>query len=374
MSALYRVILEPQSPLMISGPTMGNYRTTLDYIPGSTLRGALAQKLARGSGQAAYESIFESSEPPIFFDLLPTGVMGGKFPRRIPPTALSCKRYPGFRHDRPGESPRHGIMDSLIAGYVAQRKEQEFLPLCPTCEAELQSYKGYYAGQQDTGDYIIHQATTHVGIGRRRSTAEDSFLYTRVGLNSAIDQQDDLAFVGLALLSERAYQELNSILQTPLWIGGNRSRGMGKAQVRLSAYKPEAVKTRVQNFNAKVLDALEEHSVNVDGAYFCLDALWVPSSLYITQTSPPLNLNRGEELVYQVVRTEVQAGWHAVAGIPRRGYTVVFGTYLYRVPQLDDPLIAALETLEVSPIGTEIERGYGLVRVCDTFHDKDTVL
>ena len=131
-----RVIVEPKSPLVVgSGMDVGNVRESRSFIPGSVLRGALAQvildslgirkntgrKVKRTFLKAAEIADYEKSFKKVFLDgktarfgnLYPFPLSDNTIPVDafpIPLTAFTCKPSPGFGK-KDGE---HGVFDLLL--------------------------------------------------------------------------------------------------------------------------------------------------------------------------------------------------------------------------------------------------------------------
>jgi CRISPR-associated protein Csx10 len=88
---------------------MGNEVETLDYVPGTALRGLLADEYLRrgGAADAAFRRLF-CSDDVRFPNLYPTNVLP------VPRSAHTCKRRPGFLQDGSGDLRGHGVWDLLF--------------------------------------------------------------------------------------------------------------------------------------------------------------------------------------------------------------------------------------------------------------------
>lgn len=173
----YYLRLEVKSPVSISGHENIDGQTTpaLDYIPGATLRGALAWHWRRTKAEACND--------PNFARLLDEGLLrcGPLYPDNddsrstpglaqvLPATARTCKHQPGFRSDEVIAEERergHGVRDSLAAlveEAVLARWENAGTPAdgeinglrlfetCkyPDCESAMDRYLVYY----ETGEF-----------------------------------------------------------------------------------------------------------------------------------------------------------------------------------------------------------------------------
>ena len=121
------VIVRLLSPAQIGDEgSAAYYNTTRDYIPGSVLRGSLAQQMATACEHAADEPhdgcdfgrLFASGPAPVFEHLYPTISGGHDFPFPAPLTARSCKYHPGFLHARVMADRGHGVGDILVRQVV----------------------------------------------------------------------------------------------------------------------------------------------------------------------------------------------------------------------------------------------------------------
>jgi len=117
-----------KSPLLLSaGPSVHNLMETLEFIPGNTVRGMLAQRFLSIGGKAddpVFRRLFLSSEVRYGF-----AYINGAF--TLPLSARSCKYEGGFTQDG-----GHGVTDILIPGIEDKQ--------CRTCDRPLDYYEGFY--------------------------------------------------------------------------------------------------------------------------------------------------------------------------------------------------------------------------------------
>lgn len=166
----YYLRVKVESAFSISGHENrdGQVIPSLDYIPGSTLRGALAWHWLRAQPELKDDSHFR--------DMLDKGLLRcgplvpdnadkrvpTQFPLVIPSTARTCKHQPGFQTDAltPQGERGHGVRDSLVAlieetamhrgvlksesrpdgGKVGLASFEE----CAKCSSAMDRIKGYY--------------------------------------------------------------------------------------------------------------------------------------------------------------------------------------------------------------------------------------
>lgn len=379
-----KVILEARQPILVGATQAGNYRVGMEYIPGATIRGAVAAALLQGNHPSGYPDIFEQGTPPIFYDGIPSrpGTVGVPMP--FPMTAITCKRFPGRQRDT-HEHPQHGVYDTLISSFA---HEESPLSICPACNEPMQPHHGFYAqersGYSEHHEHLTPISTTHVGINRRRQVAEDSVLYTRVGQtakNPSVEQQGAY-FIGLAHLENAHVQALSG---HEYWIGANRSRGMGAVTMTVEPWDADQVwgslSYRIHHFDGSLRQQVQLPS---DRVYFTLDTL---TGLVISRIGPTsmhdlyqtiarlLGPSYDLKLEAHWSRYEIQGGWHAAAGLPRTNYPVVYGSFLFSAQAAanDRHLLTGLGTVETMGIGVERERGFGLIMCCDPFHLKQSM-
>jgi CRISPR-associated protein Csx10 len=255
----YRLTIKTVSPLCISvrHPVVGLATPSMDYIPGTALRGALAMELLhRGESDTSpfFNSLFKDS----------TGVWGNPYPlnriesdgpRRslpLPLSALSCKRYPGFKNDLNG----HGVRDSLI---IRLTGDGERLPRCGQheCSMLLDDFRGFYV--VDTDQYLEVSAgrrlIARTAITERCGTARSGSLYTLEALN------EDQYFSGYLDLPDQYDADIRKLLLSGalFHIGAARRRGLGEVKVvnchPVTGEFPEldqAVEDRLEDLNGKL--------------------------------------------------------------------------------------------------------------------------
>jgi len=354
---MYRVIIEPEQPLLFGKPALGNYRSSLPFVPGTNLRGAIASQLDRD----AYADLFLHQES-IFFNAYPTSSPeNDELPRYFPPSAVTCKHFPGT-----GEKD-HGVKDTFLDSFLSYVKNATFVATCPECNESARSHDGIINGGNEDGLTLLNYvSTTHVGISRKRRVAQDGFLYTRVGIVQKVEEDEkgkkdkvSLYFVGLANLPEELAEMFDNENGTILHVGANRRRGMGRIRVKIEEWTEPR---RWQNLETRCKQLTELLAPDSQEVLFTLDTLtpWVPDPF--TGSEHPLQ-GQPAELLFSNTQTELATGWHHVAGLPRRSYPSVKGTFLYRTasPEL-------VERLHQSQLGLEQDRGYGLMIVCDPYH------
>ena len=257
----YQMKITLNSPVCIAQKRgTGNVIETLDYIPGSTVRGALAMLYLQQKGkynETKKNWVLEEPEKKKFAAIFNSDNVrfGNCYPegaRVIPHTATSCKYFSEFRTGnlrRDRRLGRHGVLDTLIplAEYELIGKKQSSGKMEKTfekcqgevdgqiCEAIMDRFSGYY---KQTDSSIFKQVNSskrliaHTAIMDSLETAFPNRLYTMEVLNEkqifiGCIETDDAMLKNL-----RTLQELlgNNVLR----IGSARSRALGEIKLELS--------------------------------------------------------------------------------------------------------------------------------------------
>jgi len=154
------VKIEMASPFLVGSREMATVTETLGYLPGSVLRGVVAETLLKqwpvevrrvphpvccpDRAKCDFCQLFypEASPQPRFGNLYPTS---GDVAYPLPATARSCKHHPGFRRDDFDPDEQHGVFDILIRQYAFEKALESrkplpfvYLPVCPRCRAKAE--------------------------------------------------------------------------------------------------------------------------------------------------------------------------------------------------------------------------------------------
>jgi len=218
--------MRADSPLALSSRYfVSNEVDTLDYIPGSAFRGAIAEKLGKELGYDA----------PIFSEMFLNGrvKVGNLYPLKdgqgfpIPKSARTCKYLKGFHP--------HGVTDFLLLAveYKLTENASAFLKGCPVCEAPLAAFDGFYLR---IGKRIqpTKRLITRTAIDDRTLTAREGFLYSIETI------EEDQEFYGIldadsVLVIENGELRCGdtTILRKGeiLWVGLGKTRGFGNVEI-----------------------------------------------------------------------------------------------------------------------------------------------
>jgi CRISPR-associated Csx10 family RAMP protein len=279
--------LKALSPVAFSARRgTSNFVDTLDYVPGSALRGATAARYLREIGEASdprFQAVFVKEEAS-FGNLYPV-----RYSLRssvIPSTARSCKAFEGFRST---SDDKHGVFDTLMPAASAVLF-QDFFELdkiadCSQCGQPTHRFSGFYeeplvtSGNENRTESRIYSRVdlykrhlTHVGINRTSQSAEPGFLYAQQIISECwhdktMSEFKPQVFSGELLVSDAQAEYLQDTLierGTTLRLGESRSRGLGRMEVESIAQAESetaiTIRERMLEFNKRFADRARRSS------------------------------------------------------------------------------------------------------------------
>jgi CRISPR-associated protein Csx10 len=378
-----------QAPLGV-----GEYMFTQRHIPGSALRGALAEVfidqhgLKPGPG-SEFNRLFEGAEAIRFEPAYPATALEWGYP--FPLTAHRCKAHGGFpKLDTPqAERERyHGVFDVLVSQVVFEEQlasgSVPFIekPLCPHCWEGVEPAAGVYTWDEEEGHPGVASDVrlarhTHTAINRARSVAEDDMLFTIETMEPG------------TLLRGRVWVEPDQVDQVRQALGAIKRLGRGvtrgRGQVIVEPLpqesngsilaRIEALNELIQEERALYARLAGEAVPPPGGVYFTLDLLSPAvfgDGVAATLEPDDLNLSFDVDLVRRFVASEVVGGWWRAARLPHPTALAVQpgSVFLYRAPSdvSLESLSQGLETWQSKGMGRLRERGYGAVLPCAPFH------
>lgn len=262
-----------EAPISIALSRQATSTGTVDHVPGSTLRGALAARwiFLRGEptpgNEGDFAHLFLDEDATRFRPLWPG-------PVALPRTAAECKRYPGLPRPRAQAAvgphagdEGHGVFDLLL------RRAARCAPgdRCPrmilrgppeeSCDEPLRPVAAGRRFARETGPAagarrpfaaarVDRAQRTHVGIDRTLRTKAEGYLYSEETLlpwMRAADPRDGapvherVTLAGAVETDARGRDLVARLLaemQGLVFLGGSRTRGLG--EVRLALGEPVA--------------------------------------------------------------------------------------------------------------------------------------
>ena len=379
---------------------------TLEYVPGSVFLGGLAAAhahLCKDSNQR--DAIFFHEETS-FGNLYPSrfenerlqGELDPVYP--IPATAVSCKRFPGFRSDQKnGEQPHHGVHDTLIPWglFCLSRQNRidvlEKFTTCPytDCEHPLDRFPGFCRrSRSQLGKASVSLGLrTRTGIDRATGSAHQGILYSREFL------QPGMTFWGTFTVPDEQADRFQAFIQKAnesglLRLGNNRTRGFGRVTLAVTPASPpsieeqdiESLGQRIRNFDAKFREQAKQYDIKHPHALYLPITLTADAIVYDRLLRQRTGLDgsvlndlgiKGAERIYCNSGVRRVMGWNDLWRVPKADdIAMTMGaTFLFGLSHgLDDALLHRLHNLEGRGMGVRRREGFGRLLIASPFHEE----
>ncbi|MDR7416040.1 MAG: CRISPR-associated RAMP protein Csx10 [Armatimonadota bacterium] len=391
----YFFCLTPEKPLRTGTlKTRGDYLDTRDYLPGSVLRGALAEWLRLQGKESQIVPTVQKVRFGNFFPSVSESVWVLPFPM----TALECKLHGGFRRIPKGtqEKPGHGIRDSLLIALAYSELERQGarfpVPMLLRCTHEAAGQRcggrmervsgsGFYAALPEGWRIVkVDKALqTKVALSRHRRAAQEGMLYRVIGVRPTH------CFVGRLWTGDNAVLgELQKAVEH-VGIGALTTRGFGTARLKETEPRLDPIAERLRTFNEKLREVWRDLAALArqvgssvpdapSGTYFSVDLL-APAVLRDPQGLPTLRLHlefNGQllEPVFWATQPVFVGGFSPAWGLPKPTHlgAAMGSVYVFRVEASPDALVPFLEDLEARGVGIRTDEGLGEILVCHPFH------
>lgn len=378
----YQLRAELKSPLLVQANRQSNAPQGLDYLPGASLRGAVAGHYLRCGGDPSDEKFVKIFlEGPVSFpDLLPVN-QPDHTSRPLPMTACSCKRTSGFLKEN-----KHGVGDAL-ASLLAERLENQPLSKpfeCKKCQQEMKPFEGFWNGNPSKPEKAetVQVYQRHTGIDRHTGTVASSIFYITGGIAEARKDSNGnylpQFLSGGIYLTEDQFETLSDWFSETIFAGADRTRGMGEMAVDLKKQTPpefdleswdHAFRKKLKALTSKPLSAGLYFSIGIEGHAILLDQFLRPTF------ELPIDFSDIEP-VLRNIRQHTIRGWQSSWGLPKPEDKAVRmgGVYLYQYKGEDvDGLKNYLKQLTIQGIGLRRAEGFGRLRVCDPLHVEEVI-
>lgn len=378
----YRFSARLLAPIMVQENRQSNTPRGLPYVPGASFRGAMAATYLRTRGDSddpAFQEIF-IKEPVSFPDLLPSD-QAEQMAYPLAATACSCKRFQGFKNKN-----AHGVGDALAAMTVSGIRGRPVVKAltCHVCGQDMKSLNGFWNGNVSTpkitAPVLVYQR--HTGISRSTGTIAPSVFYTTEGIAEFRKEEDGQYHpqyvTGGAFLTGSQYDILKDWLQENLFVGADRTRGMGEIAITLEAAKPPEFD--IETWNRKFRQKVERLNGQAapEGVYFSLgfsshailvDRFLRAQNRFIPQLP-------GLETVLQVIRPHLVRGWQSSWQLPKPEDPAMAmgGVCLFKYLGNDiHALKTRLHKWNTQGIGLRRAEGFGRVHICDQLHIQEVL-
>ena len=414
---MYRIEGTMEAPVALKRDRQSDRSETVQSIPGTTLRGAIATVYLQQKGQVdeTFRSLFLNEEECRFGPLDPA-------PDIYPLTMSACKR-------RPTEHPvvdqlAYRVAQHLAHGKVASEAEARFRTCSErSCGADLKPHTGFYRnGGQGTVEVAAdaRHVAAHVGIDRATGTAADGIFYTLEALPPQFGDEAP-GLIGWVQATEQAIRVLRSVLaeeDNTIYLGHHRTRGYGRVRLVVAdepiregeegaetwAAWSDSMLRFVERARAETDGRLVPGAPRLDPQQDTLFAISLPTGAvlvdpllrYTNDLSamvpwlPPLpdparlfpvDQRTAEHVdgvgsircITAVVRQQLLRGWNAAHGLPRQDEWLVArgSVYVYwlRGPaEAREQLFEMLSSFAATGVGLRRNEGYGQVVVNDPIH------
>lgn len=388
MTAEFILTLTLRAPLALHQTRAGvQYVETLDYVPGTALRGALAKAYLaeQGSPDSTFRALFLSDQVQ-YGDLWPT--IEGKPTTLIPATVQVCKRYK-FAH---GDSLRDALFDALSSQPAAVNCK---------CGEALDRASGYLCSLNPVESLSPRsRLRVSTAIERSTGTAARELLFTQhtlIGRGKVKGREDNkrddsentvpLLFQGtLRLTNPALYHELAGLLKptSVLFLGAGRSRGLGEVEVKtcLEAPADQSLPDRWKKFN----EAAQRTGGDPDTRYFSLTLLShlalrdellrpvlsdiTPQHFGLPETVTWARYPNSEQPVL-FLNTVTFSGWNAALGLPKPDTVALArgSVLLGQCPASEEQtILTRLAKIEAEGVGERRNEGFGRVAICYPIH------
>lgn len=366
------ISLTAKSPFSISASRYtGNIQKTLDFIPGTSLRGILAKLwLETISLDNNFKEIFTSEE--VSFSNL---YIEASNP--IPMSAFSCKYYSGFLGNEYG----HGVVDILLSLSREKEKDEgiadkfqhcQFLEDRGKCLAPMKKIKGYYV--MNLSDNSLSRITVDRRLVYRTAISHVSETALENALYSLEVAEKGQTFKGEILFNEdRLFNTFTAFIKKhkSLFIGSDKSSGLGRFDIlsinESEEAKEDKMRTRIEEFNRKL-------GIKNSKIYFSItlqsDAIITDRYMRYKSFIDKEDLAIPEaEFVLGIKETRIVQGWNALTKLPREDTLAIEkgSVFVFKVGDIERAMDSLLK-LDISGIGRRRGEGFGRVTVCDTFH------
>ena len=379
-----------QSPIVPGGrKSRGQAVESVQHIRGGLLRGAVANAWLAdsetGEPDADFNTLFLSDAAAIFRNCYPATNV-------LPATALGCKDFSGFL--TPDDKEKHGIFDTLLERFVAEKAGWLYNPSCPHCEdkGRVEAQSGFYA--KHNGVYkkktLNTRLITRVAINRQRKVAADELLYHLNAidhLSSDDKKSKNVNLYGSARIPSALVSKVADTLQKRVErLGAGISRGLGRVNVNLKNQDDTAtLEKRICDFNTALQKIWNAYSrlpnVNIgtfEGTYFSIalqsDAVlvenWQSSMILTAQMLQEMTGCTAEvKFIRSFASYDYTSGWNAAWGLPKETDLVarIGSVFVFHTPNIDKWL-PKLQILENIGIGNRREEGFGQITICNPFH------
>ncbi len=353
----YPITITLETPAAFSdAPAMGNETGTLEYIPGSALRGMLANLYLAGKKEdAAFRRLFV--EGGIQF-----GNLHPEQGRRLPLSAYSCKRHAGFLKDPSFMGPSHRVVDRLWEDFLPEPPQH-----CADCQQPLtQLERTFYTGRdalESVSPTLTSRMSTAV-VGSSGSARQGS-------LHSQQELAAQQTFSGYLVCSQADLAALQGALGAQEFQGylGRKRSGLVKVSLQQKG----------KNWDEHLVVSSPKYPGKAFAALTCtsdlilVDELLRPVTSLTTEnlavlSSPPARV----QIVKAFAASRTVAGWLGIGKIFKENDLAITAgsTFLLQFGENDRQVVLEwMQRLAVQGLGLRRSEGFGQVTFSEPLHD-----
>lgn len=377
----YRVWLKAEAPLVITvNRAAGNQLETLQWIPGTTWRGALAQSVIAGL-KAGAEPHRDADFRTLFLDgRVRFGCLTANGERPFPRSARICAD-----HDD------HPVRDLLLRrelGTPLPRTCDAPLAGGCTCKAKLTPYEGLVRIEERRllrRDPPV-RVTAHTAIASATLRTRDEQFYTATAIERGTSFQGDVW-----VQDEAAGNVFEKVCTASTWLALGRGRTRGQGMVSLQFEKQTAANiTRTEELQALNRSFLASgrlvFAVTLDSPCLVFDQWGLPRPYLASKDiAEAAGLPPGDLADYTLAdwfsRSTIISGWNAQAGLPKSDMLAISpgSAFLFQRTwaeggdrQQEYERLAAVFAKAAAGIGERWAEGYGGAHFCDGIHCEET--
>lgn len=344
---------------------------TLSYIPGSTIRGAIAKQMQRLSvPEPEIKNLLQNKQlkSSYFYPYARSSdTMNSEIsvPKPIPKTIKYCKKNPGW--DTVKHHGHQSILIQEIRNHINNVHDDE--TKCKKCKERLISVSGYYTDEGVTEHH--RRIQTRIAIDRSLNCSREGALFSYETIIPP-DTQSQLIFSGEIELLQGNQETIECIKKiTHLKVGGKTGIGYGDfaCKLKLVDENKQADLEKISNNINKFNDQLGKPAKESTKIYFYL-TLTSPLSLPYENISKVLSSSLPDcELIYQFADVSYYGGWNSIAKMERNlenafspGSVFVFScAKTISIDQLADKLYQ----IKRKGLGLKTFEGFGSFEICD---------
>ncbi|MHC1733397.1 MAG: RAMP superfamily CRISPR-associated protein [Bacteroidales bacterium] len=380
---MIRITLESIEPLhLATSHTVSPTASTLDFIPGTALRGALAQQYLDQHGTAEdkrFNNWFLADQVH-FGPLNPLGktTQPAVSSSVIPLTAFSCKLHEGFRAENPHH---HGVRDILFEFLKGEKALPNDRCYQTECDAHLIPFGGFYSKSPLKKIKVYKRFENRTAIDANSETAAEKQLYS---LEVLEEHQNFSGVIELGSSEEEAeFRKVMLTEQCQIRLGAARTRSLGLTEIvetRLEQRKTslEPLTQRIEVFDKYAKSKMDLGEQDVCFALTLLsDCILQDAYFRYRGVISPEDLARYVHKELMAVkplgtfcRTRQIDGWNAAQKNPRpTEISISAGSvFVFKTRMSADALAKSLMYIERDGIGERTQEGFGSVSINDSFH------